>query len=92
MSNYAYMMAPGARLDVENGHLVESMGQYLSGPRSGPPGPLAPLHGDACCSSCASGGPCSSSSMGDFTGGVGNLLVLGLAIYGGYTLFKKYAK
>jgi hypothetical protein len=30
--------------------------------------------------------------MGDFTGGVGNLLVLGLAIYGGYTLFKKYAK
>ena len=114
----SYMMAPGARLSVENGHLVESMGQMWSGPKSGPPGPLAPLtlsgegcytgpaidqngshthkmshtHG-ACCSSCASGGSCESASgMGGFDGGVGSLLMLGLAIYGGFALYKKYVK
>ncbi len=74
MNGAPYMMLPGARLYVENGELVESLG-YISGPQSGPPGPLEG------CSPCASG---------SFTGGVGNLLVLGLAVFGGFYLWKKY--
>lgn len=82
-----YMMLPGSRLYIEGGKPMESLG-FVSGPPSGPPGPLSNYTSSgACCSSCEQGGPCAS---GDFTGGVGGLLMLGLAVFGGYCLWKKY--
>jgi len=87
-----YMVMPGARIGIENGHLVESLGQsHLAGIGNGGIGSGIGMQAFAgpCCLSCANGGPCAT---GDDAGEKAGPFVALAAIVIGIALIPKMLK
>ena len=80
MNGSPYIVMPGARIGVENGHLVESLGQSHLAGITGPPTygigsgiGVQAMAGGACCPPCAQGEPCAT---GESKGGAGGALFM----------------